>query len=204
MKHYIERSLSFTQYVELLDGLLEQGKTTGPSQTEDMVNYGRLNRLRMARLGKTIKVIDDVRDAAAGLERKLVWLIITEGWCGDAAQNIPAIEKIASLSENIETRYLLRDENLELIDRFLTDGARSIPKLVALDADMFQILGTWGARPRAAQDVFVEMKTRGIEKPLIMENMQRWYNADKAVSIQNEFAQLIRQWSRKPLAAAAA
>jgi hypothetical protein len=204
MKHYIERSLSFSRYIELLDVLLAQGKTTGPKQTEEMVEFGRINRRRMNRLEKTIKLGEDVRDAVAGSQRRLIWLVITEGWCGDAAQNIPAIERIASLSDKIETRYILRDENPELMDQFLTEGARSIPKLIALDPEKLEVLGTWGARPGPAQELYVEMKALGLEKALIMENMQRWYNADKAVSIQKEFAQLIRRWGLRPAAAAAA
>ena len=64
----------------------------------------------------------------------MIWLIITEGWCGDAAQCIPTIEKIAAESKNIETHYVLRDENLDLIDEYLTNNARSIPKLIACAA----------------------------------------------------------------------
>jgi len=126
----------------------------------------------------------------------MIWLIITEGWCGDAAQNIPVIEKIASESVNIETRYVLRDENPELIDQFLSEGARSIPKLVSMDADTLEVIGSWGARPAAAQVLFHELKRQGVAKPLIMENLQRWYNDDRSGSIQNEFAQLIEQWDK--------
>jgi hypothetical protein len=132
----------------------------------------------------------------------MLWLVITEGWCGDAAQNIPAIEKIAAESEKIETRYVLRDENLELIDRFLTNGARAIPKLIALDAETFEVLGFWGARPAAAQKLFDDLKAQGVAKPLIMENLQRWYNADAQTSIQKEFVELLKLWSVRATAAA--
>jgi hypothetical protein len=91
-----------------------------------------------------------------------------------------------------------------LIDQFLTDGARSIPKLIALDASTFEVLGTWGARPAAAQEHYNELKARNLEKPLIMENLQRWYNDDKSRSIQLEYAQLIEQWEAAPGSAAAA
>jgi len=173
---------------------LAEGKTTGPNQSEAMLSYGKLNRRRMQRLEKTIELSDEIKNVAVNLRRKLVWLIITEGWCGDAAQNIPSIEKIAAESVNIETRYILRDENLELMDQFLTDGARSIPKLVSLDAGTLEVLGTWGARPAGAQQLFQELKDQGVPKSLIMENLQRWYNADKGSSIQHEFAELIAHW----------
>lgn len=195
MKTYFEKSITFDQYLNLIDELLADGKTTGPNQSKTMAEYSKLNRCRMSRLEKTAELSEGVLSAVRGLERRLIWLILTEGWCGDAAQNIPVIEKIAAESDNIETRYLLRDENPELMDRFLTEGARAIPKLIALDAETHEILGTWGARPRAAQELFVEMKSRGIEKPQILESIQRWYNADKGKSLQAEFEILLKGWN---------
>lgn len=194
MKRYLENSLTYAQYTKLIDDLLIEGKTTGPNQSETMFHYGKMNRLRMHRLEKTVVLGDDVKSAARELRRKMIWLVITEGWCGDAAQNIPIIEKIAAESGNIETRYILRDENLGLIDQFLTEGARSIPKLIAFDSETLEVLGTWGARPAAAQELYLEMKSQDLAKPLMMENLQRWYNNDKSRSIQSEFAELIRQW----------
>lgn len=195
MKEYIEKAMTFDGYIDLIDTLLVDGKTTGPNQSDVMFGYAKLNRQRMQRLEKTIELDEGVITAAKSLDRKLVWLILTEGWCGDAAQNIPVIEKVAAESVNIETRYLLRDENPELMDRFLTGGARSIPKLIAIDAATLEMLGSWGARPNAAQELFLEMRGRGLEKPLIMENMQRWYNADRSQSVQAEFEVLLKEWS---------
>ena len=202
MIEYLDKSLTYADYIRLIDRLLDEGKTTGPIQSDAMLNYARLNRRRMQRLDKTAELNDCVRSAAKLLDRKMIWLTITEGWCGDAAQNIPFIEKIASESGNIQTRYILRDENLELIDRFLTGGARSIPKLIALDADTLEVLWTWGARPAAAHRYFLEMKGSGLEKSEISENLQRWYNEDKGRSLQDEFELLIG--GAKPLMAMAA
>ena len=202
MKSYIEKAITFTEYVGLIDSLLAEGKTTGTNQSEAMFGYAKINRQRMYRLQKTVELTEGLQMAAISLKPKLLWLIITEGWCGDAAQNLPVIEKIAAESVNIETRYLLRDENLELMDRFLTDGARAIPKLIVMDAETLKVLGSWGARPNEAQEVFLEMKNRGMEKALILENMQRWYNADKSQSIQVEFEILLKEWNVETSAAA--
>ena len=194
MKEFIERAMTFGKYVELIEGLLSEGKTTGMNQSEAMFGYAKINRQRMNRVEKTVELGEGIRAAARLLDRKVVWLILTEGWCGDAAQNLPVIEKIAAESVNIETRYLLRDENPQLMDRFSTDGARSIPKLIAIDAEAYEVLGTWGARPRPAQALFLDMKGQGMEKPIILENMQRWYNADKTLSLQVEFEVLLKEW----------
>ena len=201
MKNYIEKAMTFAEYEKLIDDLLADGKTTGTNQSEAMVGYGRLNRQRMTRLEKTIDLDETVRTVVRGNKRPMVWLVITEGWCGDAAQNVPVIEKIAAESDKIETRYILRDEHLDLMDRFLTNGARSIPKLIALDAETLEVLGSWGARPQAAQDLFSKMKADGTEKAVILEEMQRWYNADKGRSVQNEFEVLIGKWNMKEASA---
>ena len=192
MEKYLERAVSFPQYIKLIDELLAEGKTTGKNQSEAMLNYGKLNRQRMSRLGKTIELGDAVKDATKNVGRKQIWLIITEGWCGDAAQNVPVIEKIAAESDKIETLYILRDENLDLMDQFLTKGARAIPKLIVLDAETLEVLGTWGSRPAPAQESFFSLKNSGVEKAEISEKLQRWYNEDQGRSLQFEFVELIR------------
>ncbi|HEX8639287.1 MAG TPA: thioredoxin family protein [Pyrinomonadaceae bacterium] len=202
MKEYIEKSMTYAEYIKLIDDLLLDGKTTGENQSETMFNYGRLNRQRMHRLEKTIRLSDPLKEKLRGVERKMIWLVITEGWCGDAAQNIPVIEKIAAENSNIETRYVLRDENLELMDKYLTNNARSIPKLIALDAETLEELGTWGPRAQEAMDYFYEMKAADVEKPQMMENLQRWYNQNKEQAIQAEFEFLLGQWSARKEAAA--
>jgi hypothetical protein len=205
MKNYIEKSMTYAEYVKLIDDLLLDGKTTGPNQSEAMFNYGKLNRQRMHRLEKTIVLNDSLKEKARRLERKMIWLVITEGWCGDAAQNVPVIEKIAAENpKNIETRYVLRDENLELMDRYLTYNARSIPKLIALDAETLAEIGVWGPRPTVAMNYFFEMKKNGLEKAPMMENLQRWYLADKNQTIQKEFEDLLEDWSRSKTAEEAA
>ena len=159
MRKFLDRSISFSEYLALIDELLAEGKTTGPKQSEAMFNYGRLNRQRMWRLEKTLELEPETVMMAAANERKMIWLVLTEGWCGDAAQNIPVIEKIAAESARIETRYILRDENPGLMDQFLTGGARSIPKLIALDAETLEVLGTWGARPLEAQQLYQDLNS---------------------------------------------
>ncbi len=184
--------MTYTEYLGLIDSLLLEGKTTGPNQSADMFGYAKLNRQRLGRLEKTVVLRDSTKNTVRSSTRPMIWLLITEGWCGDAAQNIPVIEKIAAENANIETRYILRDENLELIDRYLTNGARAIPKLIALDAETLEVLFTWGARPQAAQDYFLEQKALGAEKAVIMEGLQRWYNSDKGESVQDDFEALLK------------
>lgn len=202
MNEYLEKAFTYNEYLAKIDGLLAENKTTGPNQSEQMVEFTRLNRRRMERISKTITLDSDIVTSLKLNKRRQVWLIITEGWCGDAAQNLPLIEKISSETDLIETLYILRDENTDLIDQYLTNGGRSIPKLIALDASDHSVLGTWGARPVKAQKLFEDLKAQDQEKPLIMENLQRWYNEDRGRSLMAEFASLIDEWGGRKTAAA--
>jgi hypothetical protein len=203
IREYLRRSMSFPEYVGLIERLLSQHMTTGPDQSDAMFNYTKLNRQRMRRLERTIELDEFSKAKMAQCDRDMIWLVVTEGWCGDAAQNVPIIEKLAAANSGIETRYILRDENPALMDRFLTGGSRSIPKLIAIDRQTGEVLGTWGPRPAAAQAWFDEMKAAGLEKPLMMENLQRWYLSDRGRSLQQELVELLSGWTRTSLAKAA-
>lgn len=195
MKQYLDRSLSYAEYTELIAELSKQGKSTGPEQSEARLEFSKLNLHRMRRIEKTFVLDESLRTRLRKNTRPMIWLILTEGWCGDAAQSVPAIERIAAETDSIETRYVLRDENPELMDKFLTNGSRSIPKLIALDADSLAVLGTWGPRPSAAQKYFEELKLSGLEKSEINERIQRWYNEDRHRSIQQDLEELLKAWN---------
>ena len=195
MKNIIKKSLESTytyqEYKDLVRSLLAEGKATGPNQSEDITNYSMLNDKRMKRLDKTIKISDQTISAIQNLKEPQTWLVLTEGWCGDAAQNLPVINKIAELNENIELKLVLRDENLELMDLFLTNGGQSIPKLIVLDKD-HNALKTWGPRPAIATKLVADYKaTHGVLDAQLKENLQVWYNKDKGKSTQDDFIKLI-------------
>ncbi len=203
MKNYIKKAMTFAEYIKLLDDLLTQGKTTGVEQTQDRIYFSKLNRYRMKRLEKTVVINDQLKETIRHVRRPLIWLVITEGWCGDGAQNVPAIEKMAAQNPLIQTRYLLRDENLDLMDRYLTNGGRAIPLLICIDGETFVELGKWGTRPRAIQEYFLQLKATGMEKSEILENVQRRYNADHEQSIQADFTEMLGACVKKSLAAKA-
>jgi len=188
---YLQKAISYDAYKRLLEDLLSAGKTTGPLQSESMVHYAQLNLQRMHRLEKTTQVLPAVATQLLSVNRSQIWLVLTEGWCGDAAQSLPVIHALAELNPLISLRLLLRDENLELMDRFLTNGvSRSIPKLIAADAVTGEVLFTWGPRPSALQKTFEGMRSEGLPFEVIKEELQRWYNQEKTVMIQTEIAAL--------------
>ena len=199
MKKIIENSLqkaiSYTGYRNLVRNLLTEGKSTGPEQSKDLTNYSTLNDRRMKRLDKTIKISKDTIQEFKKVKQPQTWLVLTEGWCGDAAQNLPILNKIASGTANIDFKIVLRDENLDLMDLFLTNGGRSIPKLVALDKDN-NVLYLWGPRPAIATKMVSDYKEKnGALDPQFKQDLQVWYNKDKGKSVQEDFVNLVAKLS---------
>jgi hypothetical protein len=184
---------TYASYRQLIDELMAQNLTTGPNQTEQILQYARLNIQRMRRVDKTIVLLPELREALASLQQRYVWLTLTEGWCGDAAQIVPVFEAIVKASEGkLESRYLLRDENLDLMDRYLTGGGRSIPKLIVLQADTLAEVVTWGPRPAPAQAMFLELKSQNLPFEEFATRLHGWYALDKTQSTQRELLELVR------------
>ena len=194
---YLEKSITYEAYKQLITDLLVAGKATGPQQSEALAHYSQLNVQRMHRVEKTIQVLPEVKDQLLQINRPQTWLVLTEGWCGDAAQSLPVMKALADLNANIRLQILLRDENPELMDRYLTNGiSRSIPKLIAVDPATGTVLFTWGPRPAALQESFYGMRSEGLPYEVIKEELQRWYNSDRTVTIQRELAALAGDTSK--------
>jgi hypothetical protein len=188
---YLQKALSYEALVALIDELVIKGRTTGPDQSEAFVHYTTLNQQRMHRWEKTIQLLPSVEGAIRGITVPQTWLVLTEAWCGDAAHVIPVLHALAALNPLITLGFVFRDENPELMDRYLTNGvSRSIPKLIAVDTTTREELFTWGPRPAPLQAAFLKMRDEGTAYAAIKEELQRWYNKDKTVTIQQEMAAL--------------
>ena len=185
---------SYPAYRQLLDQLLAAGKTTGPQQSPELLAFAQLNEQRMSRLDKTTKLLPELVAAAAGLRENYVWLVLTEGWCGDAAQTLPVVEAVAQASAgHLRTAYLLRDENPDLIDQYLTNGSRSIPKLIVLRADTLTEVAHWGPRPAEAQALIARLKAEGMEHDEFIRELHTWYAHDRTQATQHELLALLTE-----------
>ena len=191
----LDKAISYEKYNELFERLVDQGKTTGEI-TPDKINYTKLNYSRSKRLDKTIKLSEEQIASFKDLSSKQTWLVITEPWCGDAAQSLPYFNKIASISDNIDLKIVLRDEHLELMDSFLTYGSRSIPKLIIIDQNM-EVIAHWGPRSKAATKLVDDyVQEYDIIDDQLKTNLQLWYNKNKGEAIVCELQELI--CSQKP------
>ena len=108
-------------------------------------------------------------------------ICISEDWCWDAANTVPVVGKLCEATEDIELRVLRRDENLEVMDCYLTNGTRSIPVLIVLDPD-FQELGHWGPRPQAMQ-AWAKEHRPGMEKSEFYTALRKLYVKDRGESV---------------------
>lgn len=188
----LEHSIDYDTYRQLVHQLALNHGTTGPLQVESLIEYTQLNDKRMRRWDKTIKINDGIKTRLANVTEKMVWLVITESWCGDAAPSLPVMHAMAQLSDSIEFKIVLRDENPELMDLFLTNGSRSIPKLILLDVVNQNVLGEWGPRPSKATAMVKAYKEKhGSLSPEFKQDLQIWYNKDKGQNIQEDLAMLL-------------
>ena len=186
-------SLAYNDYLTLIDEKIAQKASTGHEQNQMLTDFTKLNRARMKRLDKTQQILPELEIITKQITDKQVWLVLTESWCGDAAQNVPVLQKLAEMNPLIDLRMVLRDDNDELMQKYLTNGGKSIPKLIAVSADLEKELFTWGPRPAAAQ---VEVKRlldeNGGFNEKVKEGIQIWYNHDKGISMQHELMELLK------------
>ena len=189
----MSRSFNYSEYKTFFEELVMQGATTGSNQSDRLIQYTKLNLSRSKRVDKNFKPLKETSDFFKDFNREIKLKIITEPWCGDAAQIVPALAGLAELSEKIETEIVLRDENEELMNQHLTNGGKAIPVAIIIDAKNNETLGHWGPRPVVAQQMVMDYKAKPEnERPKFddfVQEMQQWYNKDKTASIQNEVIQ---------------
>jgi len=184
---------SYSQFVEFTEQLVLENRTSGANQSEDYLSYTRMCLQRMVRWNKTSKVSEELKQLLLQVNQSQVWLIITEAWCGDGAQSIPHLAKLADLNPLIMLKIVLRDEYPDLMDAYLTNGARSIPKLVAMTADLQVELFTWGPKPKYLLDRHAAFKqnSEGLTYPEFLEEIHLWYAKNKHKDLESEIYPLI-------------
>ena len=188
----LKKGATYSDYRTLVTNLVEDKSTSGNEKTEALINYTMLNDRRMKRWDKTVKVSDEIKTKIEGFNKKITWLVITESWCGDAAHIMPVINKVVELNDNIDYKVVLRDENDTLMNQFLTNGGKAIPKLIMIDNETNTVVDTYGPRPTVATNLVNDYKTEhGMLTPEFKEDLQRWYNKDKGQSTLEDLVNLL-------------
>jgi len=190
IKQALAQSMSSMEYEGMLQSYGKDGKSSG-AQKEDLIYFTKLNAQRSRRIHKTLDLNQGLVKLVEALPKQ-TWLLITETWCGDAANSVPVIAKLAEENPDIDLRIVLRDENAELMDQFLTKGGRSIPKLIGLDQEL-NVLFDWGPRPEEAQEMYWNWRESENRIPYSEFHivLQKWYNDNKAEGVQEELSRKI-------------
>lgn len=193
LKAKADQGMTYAQYRVLVDEAVKKGLTTGDQQTPELSRYTVLNKARMDRMDRTVK-LDPVLMETLHQAPEQVWLVLTEGWCGDAAQNIPALAAMAAAAPQITLSLLLRDAHPDLMDRYLTGASRSIPKLIAFDPDGNELF-VWGPRPDPAQRLIMDNKALPVAEQIpyseISAQLHAWYAKDRTAALQQEMLALL-------------
>jgi hypothetical protein len=188
---FVNEGLSYTVYKDLIETLLKDGKTTGDDHSEAMLHYTKMNMQRMHRVEKTVFLNEEFTAALARLQNRYQLLVISEGWCGDAAQITPIFQKMTEqYPDKFDLRFVLRDEYPELIDAHLTNGGRAIPVLLVLN-ERGELLTKWGPRPVVAQEILNEWKKEISDMFEVAEKLHLWYAKDKTQATQSELTALV-------------
>ncbi len=191
-KELLNKGFTYEQYRNTVTALLKEGKTTGKNHPESYVEFTKVNVHRMSRIDRTFKLDDTCRNILNNLSKQLIFVVIAEAWCGDAAWNLPIINKLAENSENIELIIFLRDEYEEIINNYLTNGGKAIPKLICLEKDTLKELFVWGPRPKPAAQIMIEHKKNPIkEKSEVLADIQKWYGKDRGKTVAKELCEQI-------------
>lgn len=184
-KNYLQKGIGFRQYQQ------QMAEDLALNTDLNIKEYINLNQRRMYRVEKTYTISPELAQQVKNLKHKTYWLILTEHWCGDASQTLPALSTIAELSGGkIEMKLVYRDQNDELMNAYLTNGTRSIPRMIQLD-EYLNVTGIWGPRPSVAQKLVKELKSNPATAARYANELHLWYAKNKQQELEKEVAQLI-------------
>ncbi|SEN39448.1 thioredoxin family protein [Lihuaxuella thermophila] len=146
---------------------------------EQYVDSMNVNRERMLDIYERVELSGEEKAFFARAQEKN-WrvIVLTADWCGDAMLCVPILKRIAEAAQ-FDLRFLIRDENLELMDQYLTNGkSRSIPIFIFID-QQGQQQAVWGPRSPEVQRMVEEMRERLPDKedPQFEEKQREMYRA---------------------------
>jgi hypothetical protein len=186
--------MKFREYLTDFEAIINtpDENQKAPYDNPDYIDYTKLNWARMNRWLKTGKLSDELKKTVRQIKSPQKWIVITEPWCGDAAHSVPFIELASRENPLIEVSYELRDSEPFRIEQYLTNGTKSIPKLIVRDGEG-KDLGVWGPRPKACQELYRELTAQKADFHTAKNALQKWYNTNKGRDIQEELTFLLER-----------
>jgi hypothetical protein len=185
------KGMNYSEYIQSVVNNIAASTGMLSKEEQELLEYKKLNLQRSSRIERTYTVPAELESLIKNIKDKELWMVLTEGWCGDSAQILPYIVKISELNSNIDLKILLRDSNPDIMDLYLTNGTRSIPKLVVFDLEGNELF-TWGPRPKVLQMLINGWRSEGIVKPELYEKIHLWYTKNKGSEIESEFIDILK------------
>lgn len=189
-KALIERLCGALTYAEYLVQWRDNLKTPLTGLDKDArkrLYYVRYNYERHERVAAAYAPSEELARVAEAIDTPQLWMLLTEDWCGDSAFAGPVIRAAAEASDYVDLRILRRDENLDVMDLHLTNGGRSIPKLVAFDMSGRELF-SWGPRPAILQQLRADLLSEGVDARDVSRRVIEWYDEGNWVEIDAELA----------------
>ncbi len=193
VQHVTESGQTPSAYTEIMEQQAAVDPTGLEGTEAEHAEFAKLNLHRVGRIRRTWRPSGELVSLLARIEHPHVWMALTEPWCGDSAQCLPCLEILAASNPHLTIRYVLRDDNLEIMDKYLTGGKRSIPLLVAFDPDGGELF-RWGPRPDEAQKVFDAATAEGLEKPAKLEKLHLFYGRNRGRAFDREFVAILGRY----------
>lgn len=184
--------MGFKEYLDLFEKILNGSVTTPPYDDPHYIEYTKLNFSRQNRWLKTGKLNDELVNIIQGIKEPMTWILITEPWCGDASHSVPFIGMLSELNDLIDLKIQLRDAEDSEISNYLTNGSKSIPKLIARNSEGKDVF-TWGPRTNACQELYTKLKAEQLPFDDLKKALQEWYNKDKGELLQEELISLLKK-----------
>lgn len=189
----IKKAQSYFAYKSMILDLIKEGRSTGINQNDNLLNFSKLNDKRMKRLDKQTKLSEIAKEKVQEIEKDFTWLVLTESWCGDAAQTLPILNKFTEANPKIDLKVVLRDDNEALMNQFLTNGSMSIPKLIVIENNSNKVINSWGPRSEVATKMVMDYKQKnGKLDDNFKKDLQIWYHEDKGRNIEKEMVELLK------------
>lgn len=194
----LEQAIDWEAYLQLMKDMVASPNPPGKYADPKMQRYTESNLERTNKVLDKMVLNQKLYNALSELNEEWIWLVISEPWCGDASWGTTALYLIASASDNIEFKLLLRDTHMDIITAYQTNGGNAIPKLVCLRKRDMAELGTWGPRPQILQNKINEFKQdTAFDFKDSVRRIHAWYEEDMTVRIQDEILDLVKEWKSK-------
>jgi len=197
MKKSIAKALfmshPYPEYRKVVTDLLKIEKSTGNEQSKELTLSTLLNETRMNQIEETFELSDEAIEILKSLKKEYLWIVIAEGWSEDSAELLPVFYKMAVASEGkIDLKIVFRHENEELMQFFLTNKTKAIPKLIVIESATGDAIAHWGPRPKGASDIFdTYQKNHKALDETFKRELQNWYLHDKGQTAEGEIIDMM-------------